>query len=52
MKDSKINLSGFKYPDRKYGPKFNSVNRQGSRANETSALIPNQVNKPIKFNNM
>ena len=27
MKDTKINMSGFKYPDRIYGPKFNSVNR-------------------------
>lgn len=52
LKDTKINMSGFKYPDRIYGPKFNSVNRQGDRTNEPSALNPKMVNKPIHYGNM
>ena len=45
-------MSGFKYPDRTYGPKFNAFNNQGDRSNEPSGLRPKNVNKPIKFNNM
>ena len=52
MKDSKINFSGYKYPDRIYGPKFNSVNRQIPGAKNTSALAAKEVNKPIHFGNM
>lgn len=42
-----MNLSGYKYPDRTYGPKFNLHNNQGDRSNEPSGLRPKLVNRPI-----
>ena len=45
-----MNFQGFKYPDRVYGPKFNSG--YANNAPEASALNPKGVHKPIRFSNM
>jgi hypothetical protein len=48
MKDINLAYQGYKYPDRVYGTKFNSANKQpGDTKNPSSALAPKTVHKPI-----